>query len=359
MSNPYKKIPVQIVNKIIYKNRTNDVIENLSRSTLIPFSNLTIDSNENIKLKSIPILKKENKFLKLVNNVVNLSSYINCASHLNSIDTNLLCSLNTINIKEKNNNENKNKNIFKKFNNIISDQCHSLYFSGKNLNDNENINDNESDYQEIISNVTNESYIEKNNVNYSSKIENDEEMDDLRKSQIISEKIKEKEDNILMNKLELEKLKQMQNLLNENIKNKNKSRKSSPINKTTEDKFIINKTLKTNKQNYLNKVNGNNKKNNIYNKTQQINTQKYMNNNYNEINKKKELLLKLKKKIENISINSEETSSFHKNDEIESSQNNSELNNSETSIRDSQLKHLSNRQTIKKKSFDIIESYLD
>ena len=41
-----------------------------------------------------------------------------------------------------------------------------------------------------------------------------------------------------------------------------------------------------------------------------------MNNNYNEINKKKELLLKLKKKIENISINSEETSSFHKNDEI-------------------------------------------
>ena len=72
------------------------------------------------------------------------------------------------------------------------------------------------------------------------------------------------------------------------------------------------------------------------------------NNNYREIDKKKELLLKLKKKIENISINSEETSSFHKNDEIESSQNNSELNNSETSIRDSQLKHLSNRQTIKK-----------
>jgi hypothetical protein len=79
MSNPYKKIPVQIVNKIIYKNRTNDVIENLSRSTLIPFSNLTIDSNENIKLNdnSISINSNNNNndeisTIKKVHNEENL-----------------------------------------------------------------------------------------------------------------------------------------------------------------------------------------------------------------------------------------------------------------------------------------------
>ena len=364
MSTPYKRIPIQTVNKIIYKNRTNDVIENLSRSTLIPFSNISIDSDENIKLKSIPILIKENKFKKLINNVVNLTSYINCASHLNSIDANLLCSLNTINKNENNDNNNDdnnniNENIFKKFNNIISEECHSLYFSGKNLNDNENMNDNESNFQEIISNV-NESIIEKNRFIKSVKVGGEEGIvDDFRKSQIISEKIKEKEDSILINKIELEKLKKMQNLINQNIKKNNisNSRKSSPISKKqNNEKYIMNKTMKTNNQNYQNKVLGNNKKNFKNDKNQQKNMN---NNNYSEIDKKKELLLKLKKKIENIRINSEESLSFQKNDEIQSSQNNSEVNNSEASFRESQLKHLSNQKTIKKKSFDLIDSYLD
>jgi hypothetical protein len=101
---------------------------------------------------------------------------------------------------------------------------------------------------------------------------------------------------------------------------------------------------------------GNNKKNFKNDKNQQKNMN---NNNYSEIDKKKELLLKLKKKIENIRINSEESLSFQKNDEIQSSQNNSEVNNSEASFRESQLKHLSNQKTIKKKSFDLIDSYLD
>ena len=333
--NPYKIIPIHTVNKIIYKNRTNDIIENLSRSTLIPFSNLSIDSDENIQLKSIPMLIKENKFEKLINNVVNLSSYINCASHLNSIDANLLCSLNTINKNENNFNDNNNENIFKKFNHTISEECHSLYFSGKNFNSNENMNENENDFQEIISNV-NESIIEKNNFKNSIKIEKDEEiMDDLRKSQIISEKIKEKEDSILMSKIELEKLKKMQNLLNQNIKNNNKSksRKSTPIKKTkNQEQFIINKTMKTSNQNYQNKIFGNNKQNYKTYKNQQINQQKNKhNNNDNDINNKKELLLKLKKKLENMRINSEESLSFQNNNEIQSPENNSELNNSETS----------------------------
>ena len=214
-------------------------------------------------------------------------------------------------------------------------------------------------YFEIISNV-NESIIEKNRFIKSVKVGGEEGIvDDFRKSQIISEKIKEKEDSILMNKIELEKLKKMQNLINQNIKKNNisNSRKSSPINKKqNNEKYIMNKTMKTNNQNYQNKVLGNNKKNFKNDKNQQKN----MNyNNYSEIDKKKELLLKLKKKIENIRINSEESLSFQKNDEIQSSQNNSEVNNSEASFRESQLKHLSNQKTIKKKSFDLIDSYLD
>ena len=146
-----------------------------------------------------------------------------------------------------------------------------------------------------------------------------------------------------MSKIELEKLKKMQNLLNQNIKknNKSKSRNSTPIKKTkNQEKFIINKTMKTSNQNYQNKIFGNNKQNYKTYKNQQINHQKNKHNNtYNDINNKKELLLKLKKQLENMRINSEESLSFQNNNEIHSPQNNSEINNSETSLRDSQLKH--------------------
>ena len=215
-----KKIPIKTINKIIYKNRSNDIIENISRSTLIPFQSFVIQ-NDNFELKPIPMLIKQNKFKKLLNNVINLSSYINCASHLNSIDANLLNSLNVIH-------DNNDENSMKNFNQVLSDGIHNIYFSNKNKsNDNDyenlngnNLNDINEDYDNNIYQQKNINIIPENNI-----------MDDLKKSKILSDKIKEKKETIEINQLQLKKLIKMNNKLKETINKKNKKKKFTYSNK--------------------------------------------------------------------------------------------------------------------------------
>ncbi len=332
-----KKIPIKTINKIIYKNRSNDIIENISRSTLIPFQSFVIQ-NDNFELKPIPMLIKQNKFKKLLNNVINLSSYINCASHLNSIDANLLNSLNVIH-------DNNNENSMKNFNQVLSDGIHNIYFSNKNKsNDDENLNVNNlndinEDYDNNIYEQKNLNIIPENNI-----------MNDLKKSKILSDKIKEKKETIEINQLQLKKLIKMRNKLKETINKKNKKKKSLSPQKNLEQ---VEKTLFDVK----NKINT---EDNQQNKNQQL-----KNNNFKNKKNKKETLLKLKKNIEKISVNSEESISFEKNDEIISNNIlNTELkknlyNSKVYSIKESQIKQLSQPKIIKNKSVDIIDSYID
>ncbi len=332
-----KKIPIKTINKIIYKNRSNDIIENISRSTLIPFQSFVIQ-NDNFELKPIPMLIKQNKFKKLLNNVINLSSYINCASHLNSIDANLLNSLNVIH-------DNNNENSMKNFNQVLSDGIHNIYFSNKNKsNDDENLNVNNlndinEDYDNNIYEQKNLNIIPENNI-----------MNDLKKSKILSDKIKEKKETIEINQLQLKKLIKMRNKLKETINKKNKKKKSLSPQKNLEQ---VEKTLFDVK----NKINT---EDNQQNKNQQL-----KNNNFKNKKNKKETLLKLKKNIEKKSVNSEESISFEKNDEIISNNIlNTELkknlyNSKVYSIKESQIKQLSQPKIIKNKSVDIIDSYID
>ena len=335
-----KKIPIKTINKIIYKNRSNDIIENISRSTLIPFQSFVIQ-NDNFELKPIPMLIKQNKFKKLLNNVINLSSYINCASHLNSIDANLLNSLNVIH-------DNNDENSMKNFNQVLSDGIHNIYFSNKNKSnddDHENLNGNNlkdinEDYDNNIYQQKNINIIPENNI-----------MDDLKKSKILSDKIKEKKETIEINQLQLKKLIKMNNKLKETINKKNKKKKSlTPIkNLGQAEKALFN--IKLNKKNMED--------------NQQDKTQQLKNNNFKNKKNKKEKLLKLKKNIEKIKVNSEESISFEKNDEIISNNilntefKNNLYNSNVYSIKESQIKQLSKPKIIKNKSFDIIDSYLD
>ena len=335
-----KKIPIKTINKIIYKNRSNDIIENISRSTLIPFQSFVIQ-NDNFELKPIPMLIKQNKFKKLLNNVINLSSYINCASHLNSIDANLLNSLNVIH-------DNNDENSMKNFNQVLSDGIHNIYFSNKNKSnddDYENLNGNNlkdinEDYDNNIYQQKNINIIPENNI-----------MDDLKKSKILSDKIKEKKETIEINQLQLKKLIKMNNKLKETINKKNKKKNSlTPIkNLGQAEKALFN--IKLNKKNMED--------------NQQDKTQQLKNNNFKNKKNKKEKLLKLKKNIEKIKVNSEESISFEKNDEIISNNilntefKNNLYNSNVYSIKESQIKQLSKPKIIKNKSFDIIDSYLD
>ena len=335
-----KKIPIKTIKKIIYKNRSNDIIENISRSTLIPFQSFVIQ-NDNFELKPIPMLIKQNKFKKLLNNVINLSSYINCASHLNSIDANLLNSLNVIH-------DNNDENSMKNFNQVLSDGIHNIYFSNKNKSnddDYENLNGNNlkdinEDYDNNIYQQKNINIIPENNI-----------MNDLKKSKILSDKIKEKKETIEINQLQLKKLIKMNNKLKETINKKNKKKKSlTPIkNLGQAEKALFN--IKLNKKNMED--------------NQQDKTQQLKNNNFKNKKNKKEKLLKLKKNIEKIKVNSEESISFEKNDEIISNNilntefKNNLYNSNVYSIKESQIKQLSKPKIIKNKSFDIIDSYLD
>jgi hypothetical protein len=335
-----KKIPIKTINKIIYKNRSNDIIENISRSTLIPFQSFVIQ-NDNFELKPIPMLIKQNKFKKLLNNVINLSSYINCASHLNSIDANLLNSLNVIH-------DNNDENSMKNFNQVLSDGIHNIYFSNKNKSnddDYENLNGNNlkdinEDYDNNIYQQKNINIIPENNI-----------MNDLKKSKILSDKIKEKKETIEINQLQLKKLIKMNNKLKETINKKNKKKNSlTPIkNLGQAEKALFN--IKLNKKNMED--------------NQQDKTQQLKNNNFKNKKNKKEKLLKLKKNIEKIKVNSEESISFEKNDEIISNNilntefKNNLYNSNVYSIKESQIKQLSKPKIIKNKSFDIIDSYLD
>lgn len=330
-----KKIPIKTIHKINYKNRSNDLIENISKSTLFPFESVIIE-NDNFKLKSTPMLLKKNKFKKLLNNVLNLSSYINCASHLNSIDANLLNSLNVIN-------NNNNENTLKNFNQVLSDGIHNIYFSNKNNHDDENLNEkNNLNLYDIITNI-NDINPNINNKNQKQKniftSENDY-ISDLKKSKIISEKIQEKKEKVEIMQLQLKKLIKMRNNLKENINKKSKS-------KSREKKsHLPEKNLK-----HINKK-----------LNPKVNQEK---NNFNSKKNQKEMLLKLKKNIEKIRINSEESSSFEKNDEklpnnlLNIELKNSKLNSHENSIKESQIKQLSQSKKIENKSFDIIDSYLD
>ena len=335
-----KKIPIKTIKKIIYKNRSNDIIENISRSTLIPFQSFVIQ-NDNFELKPIPMLIKQNKFKKLLNNVINLSSYINCASHLNSIDANLLNSLNVIH-------DNNDENSMKNFNQVLSDGIHNIYFSNKNKSnddDYENLNGNNlkdinEDYDNNIYQQKNINIIPENNI-----------MNDLKKSKILSDKIKEKKETIEINQLQLKKLIKMNNKLKETINKKNKKKNSlTPIkNLGQAEKALFN--IKLNKKNMED--------------NQQDKTQQLKNNNFKNKKNKKEKLLKLKKNIEKIKVNSEESISFEKNDEIISNNilntefKNNLYNSNVYSIKESQIKQLSKPKIIKNKSFDIIDSYLD
>ena len=335
-----KNIPIKTIKKIIYKNRSNDIIENISRSTLIPFQSFVIQ-NDNFELKPIPMLIKQNKFKKLLNNVINLSSYINCASHLNSIDANLLNSLNVIH-------DNNDENSMKNFNQVLSDGIHNIYFSNKNKSnddDYENLNGNNlkdinEDYDNNIYQQKNINIIPENNI-----------MDDLKKSKILSDKIKEKKETIEINQLQLKKLIKMNNKLKETINKKNKKKNSlTPIkNLGQAEKALFN--IKLNKKNMED--------------NQQDKTQQLKNNNFKNKKNKKEKLLKLKKNIEKIKVNSEESISFEKNDEIISNNilntefKNNLYNSNVYSIKESQIKQLSKPKIIKNKSFDIIDSYLD
>ena len=335
-----KKIPIKTIKKIIYKNRSNDIIENISRSTLIPFQSFVIQ-NDNFELKPIPMLIKQNKFKKLLNNVINLSSYINCASHLNSIDANLLNSLNVIH-------DNNDENSMKNFNQVLSDGIHNIYFSNKNKSnddDYENLNGNNlkdinEDYDNNIYQQKNINIIPENNI-----------MNDLKKSKILSDKIKEKKETIEINQLQLKKLIKMNNKLKETINKKNKKKKSlTPIkNLGQAEKALFN--IKLNKKNMED--------------NQQDKNQQLKNNNFKNKKNKKEKLLKLKKNIEKIKVNSEESISFEKNDEIISNNilntefKNNLYNSNVYSIKESQIKQLSKPKIIKNKSFDIIDSYLD
>ena len=335
-----KKIPIKTIKKIIYKNRSNDIIENISRSTLIPFQSFVIQ-NDNFELKPIPMLIKQNKFKKLLNNVINLSSYINCASHLNSIDANLLNSLNVIH-------DNNDENSMKNFNQVLSDGIHNIYFSNKNKSnddDYENLNGNNlkdinEDYDNNIYQQKNINIIPENNI-----------MNDLKKSKILSDKIKEKKETIEINQLQLKKLIKMNNKLKETINKKNKKKKSLTTIKNLgqAEKALFN--IKLNKKNMED--------------NQQDKTQQLKNNNFKNKKNKKEKLLKLKKNIEKIKVNSEESISFEKNDEIISNNilntefKNNLYNSNVYSIKESQIKQLSKPKIIKNKSFDIIDSYLD
>lgn len=265
-----KKIPIKTINKIIYKNRSNDIIENISRSTLIPFQSFVIQ-NDNFELKPIPMLIKQNKFKKLLNNVINLSSYINCASHLNSIDANLLNSLNVIH-------DNNDENSMKNFNQVLSDGIHNIYFSNKNKSnddDYENLNGNNlkdinEDYDNNIYQQKNINIIPENNI-----------MNDLKKSKILSDKIKEKKETIEINQLQLKKLIKMNNKLKETINKKNKKKNSlTPIkNLGQAEKALFN--IKLNKKNMED--------------NQQDKTQQLKNNNFK--NKKNNLII-----INNINV---------------------------------------------------------
>ena len=117
-SNDEQKIQIKVIKKLNILNNEpkNDYIEH--------FVKLRKNEIKNFQKNSSMFLLKKNKFQKSINNIVNLSSFINCNSTLNTVNINLIGCINNIN-------ENNN------YNSISSNVCHMIYhYQNENIKDN-------------------------------------------------------------------------------------------------------------------------------------------------------------------------------------------------------------------------------
>ena len=114
--NSNQNIPITII-KQLQKRKNNDS----DRLSMDPFIKVKIQNFEK-KNENTQILVKRNKFKKSINNIINLSSFINCSAKSNIIDINLLNCINTIN------------NYCDEYNDIASKTCNMVYHYQKENN---------------------------------------------------------------------------------------------------------------------------------------------------------------------------------------------------------------------------------
>lgn len=189
--NSNQNIPITII-KQLQKRKNNDS----DRLSIDPFIKVKIQNFEK-KNENTQILVKRNKFKKSINNIINLSSFINCSAKSNIIDINLLNCINTIN------------NYCDEYNDIASKTCNMVYHYQKENNRDYTFNKYNEDSQNKYEKIVKKLMLPQNNKN---------DLKENMKSSILKKNklyvINEKEEKIIKQKKHLQKLQKTKNQFN-------------------------------------------------------------------------------------------------------------------------------------------------
>ena len=205
--NSNQNIPITII-KQLQKRKNNDS----DRLSIDPFIKVKIQNFEK-KNENTQILVKRNKFKKSINNIINLSSFINCSAKSNIIDINLLNCINTIN------------NYCDEYNDIASKTCNMVYHYQKENNRDYTFNKYNEDSQNKYEKIVKKLMLPQNNKN--------DLKENMKSSTLKKNKVYEKEEKIMKQKKHLQKLQKFKNQFNNLSKISSPSKKKQVSNLTT------------------------------------------------------------------------------------------------------------------------------
>ena len=189
--NSNQSIPITIIKKL-QKPKNND----LDRLSIDPFIKVKIQNFEK-KNENTQILVKRNKFKKSINNIINLSSFINCSAKSNIIDINLLNCINTIN------------NYCDEYNDIASKTCNMVYHYQKENNRDYTFNKYNKDSQNKYEKIVKKLMLPQNNKN---DLKENKKNSKLKKNKLGV--INEKEEKIMKKKKNFQNLYKIKNQFN-------------------------------------------------------------------------------------------------------------------------------------------------
>ena len=256
------KINVTLIKKL-------NVLNNEPKNDSLEFFNALRINEINNHQENFSFFVKKNKFKKSINQIINLSSFINCNSILNSVNINLIGSINHIN------------NYCENYNTISSNVCHMIsHYQNENnrdytfnkYNDDNSEKDILNEYHKISEKLL-KKYETKNNIknDINNKTIKQNDNDIKKNPNIIKKNIKNYNNENLSiipenGEIKKKKIQDLKKLKTQIIN----ARQLTPDNNQMKKKnsFNMNNTMKVNYSKYSLKKEDLNLQNKIYNKNQ-------------------------------------------------------------------------------------------